>query len=571
MFKSVHFLTIVSAAGLLLAGAVPAFCQSVANGTPAAERSAVVSKLQSQLAQQQKEIEQLRSALAEQRVLLQQVLKATKIYPASNPANPGPSASTEVASTARVIRKQPTSLSAQNESSMKAPARKVAANSSLPAGSTARQGEELVQGLEAKQEAPAPLSLRIGSAHLTLGGFADFTAMYRSTNVGGIGTQFGSIPYSNTPNGLLSETRFSAQNSRVKFKMTSKVGKTNVTGYLESDFLGVQPGSAYVTSNSNSLRMRLYWVDLQRGKFELLAGQSWSMLTPNRRGISPDPSDIFFTDDMDTNYQVGMVWTRAPQIRFVYHPNREWAAGLELENPEQYVGKAVTLPAGYEAQIDNGGNLSTPNVRPDLIGKIAYDPTIGGHRMHFEVSGVLRSFRLLNPATNSLSTVTGEGGSFNMNLELATKFRFILNSFYSDGGGRYIFGLGPDFIVRPDGSPSPVHSGSGLTGLEYRVRPGTMLFGYYGAAYYQRNYSFDPATGSYAGYGYPGSSTDANRSIQEGTIGFTETLWKAPRYGALEWINQYSYVTRNPWSVSAATPKNAHTNMVYTDLRYVLP
>lgn len=422
-----------------------------------------------------------------------------------------------------------------------------------------------------RQETPAPLSLRIGSADLTLGGFADFTAMYRSTNVGGIGTSFGSIPYSNTPNGRLSETRFSAQNSRLKFKVTSKVGKTKVTGYLESDFLGLQPGSAYVTSNSDSLRMRLYWVDLHRGKYELLAGQSWSMLTPNRRGISPDPADIFFTDDMDTNYQVGMVWTRAPQVRFVYHPNKEWAAGIELENPEQYVGKAATLPPGYDSQVDNGGNLSTPNSYPDIIGKLAYDPVVGGHHMHFEVAGVLRGFRLLNPATSTYSSVTGEGGSFNMNLDVTKRLHFILNTFYSDGGGRYIFGLGPDFVVRPDGTPSLVHSASGLTGLEYRIRPKTLLFGYYGDVYFQRNYVYDQATGDYVGYGYPGSSNDANRAIQEGTFGITQTLWKAPRYGALEWINQYSYVTRSPWSVTSGTPGNAHTNMVYTDLRYVLP
>ncbi len=443
---------------------------------------------------------------------------------------------------------------------------------SLQSSASAKTSEELLQTLKAGRKRPAPLSIQIGDASLTLGGFADLTAMYRSTNVGsGIGTQFGAIPYSNTTAGRLSESRFSAQNSRLKFKMTSRVGKTNVTGYLESDFLGVQPGSANVTSNSDSLRMRLYWVDLRRGKFELLGGQSWSMLTPNRRGISPDPSDIFFTDDMDTNYQVGMVWTRAPQIRFVYHPNNELAAGIELENPEQYVGSGVTLPPGYGAQVDNGGNLSTPNARPDLIGKIAYDPTIGGHHLHIEIAGVLRNFRLLNPATNTTSSVTGEGGSFNMNLGLTTNLRFILNSFYSDGGGRYIFGLGPDFVVRPDGSPSLVHSGSGLTGLEYRVRPRTLLFGYYGGVYFQRNYSFDPATGTYIGYGYPGSSTEANRAIQEGTIGVTETLWKAPRYGALEWINQYSYVTRRPWWVAAGTPRSAHTHMIYSDLRYVLP
>jgi len=34
---------------------------------------------------------------------------------------------------------------------------------------------------------------------------------------------------------------------------------------------------------------------------------------------------------------------------------------------------------------------------------------------------------------------------------------------------------------------------------------------------------------------------------------------------------QYSYLFRNPWSVPAAGPSSAHTNMVYLNLRYTLP
>ena len=57
-------------------------------------------------------------------------------------------------------------------------------------------------------------------------------------------------------------------------------------------FWGSTPGNSAVTTNSNSLRLRLFWVRLSKPKFEILAGQSWSMLTPNRRGISPLPGDL---------------------------------------------------------------------------------------------------------------------------------------------------------------------------------------------------------------------------------------------------------------------------------------
>ena len=42
----------------------------------------------------------------------------------------------------------------------------------------------------------------------------------------------------------------------------------------------------------------------------MLGGQSWSMMTPERKGISPLPGDIFYSQDMDVNYQAGLTWGR---------------------------------------------------------------------------------------------------------------------------------------------------------------------------------------------------------------------------------------------------------------------
>jgi len=159
----------------------------------------------------------------------------------------------------------------------------------------------------------APLSVQIGGAQFTPGGFLDLTSVFRTTNVGsGIGTSFGSIPFSNTAAGQLSEFRFSAQNSRLSLRVDSQPGGAKLTGYVEADFLGNAPANLVVGSNSNTLRMRLYWLDIRKGGWEVLAGQSWSLLTPNRKGLSPMPSDIFYSQDMDTNYQVGLTWSRDP-------------------------------------------------------------------------------------------------------------------------------------------------------------------------------------------------------------------------------------------------------------------
>lgn len=525
-------------------------------------------RLKAQLASQEREIQELRAAVNEQKQLLERSLQLRQ---GSQPASTQTPSIGQVASTTAVIPvAAKTTTNAQ-------PFFLPKVNASAP-GSGQPQYNEPAEGQR------SPLSFRIGDADFTPGGFMDFTALFRSTNVGsGIGTSFGSIPFSGTPAGSLTETRFTAQNSRLSLLATSKVNGFNVKGYVESDFLGFTPTNAFVTSNSMSLRLRLYWVEVTRSKFEFMGGQSWSMLNPNRTGLSPMPSDIFYSQNMDTNYQVGLTWSRQAQFRFIYHPTKEWAAGVSLENPQQYVSTA-TLPGGscsatppspFCSQVDTGSNTATPNLHPDIIAKVAYDPMIGGLHEHVEVAGLLTSVSVMDPTTAVKSTATGGGGSVNFNLEVVKNFHAILNTFYSDGGGRYIFALGPQFIVRPDASgnlgPSLVQSGSGIAGFEYQVTKPTMLYGYYGGAYFKRNTAIDPATGKLIGFGYDGSPSSQNKSVQEGTFGIVQTFWKNPRYGALQLITQYSYLTRAPWFVKVGTPKNAHASMGYVDVRYVLP
>jgi hypothetical protein len=282
------------------------------------------------------------------------------------------------------------------------------------------------------------------------------------------------------------------------------------------------------------------------------------------------PSDLFYTQAIDTNYQVGLAWTRAPQIRLVHHTTRHINLGLSLENPEQYVGGAVVLPSGFpSAIVDNGSNLATPSPRPDIILKGAYDGSIGAHALHVETAGLLRGFRVADSTGNGYRSATGAGAALNMSAAAAKNLRLFVNTFWSDGGGRYLFGLGPDLVVRPDLSISPVRAESAVAGWEYQAGPRWMVYAYYGAAYFHRNFTWDGK--AYVGYGYPGSSTGANRAIQEPTLGVVRTLWKRADYGALQIAAQFSYLQRNPWYVPAGSPAAAHSYMFFQDLRYVLP
>jgi hypothetical protein len=574
------------------------------------ENAVIESELQdlrSLVQAQMQELESQRAALKAQQLkmeALEEKLHTTPSEPVSTPVAASAAISTETPATA--IGTTPRTLSTA---------------AAIPA-----------QG--AAEEKPSPLYFKIGAAEFYPLGFMDMTGFYRTTQLGGIGTNFGSIAFNNSlPAGRISEARFTAQNSRIGLRTHAKFGAADVTGYLEADFLGFLPLNGHDTSNSDSLRMRLYWVDYKRGKFEMLGGQSWSFLTPNRTGLGALPGDLFYSQDVDTNYQLGLTWTRQTGIRFLLHPTNNWTVGVAFENPQQTLPGSVVLPgissagklispaAAYGGQFDsNSGNTSsataannpnTPNLHPDIILKTAFDAKPAGHQVHFDVAGLFRSFKAVNlidptsTADNTLtSTIHGGGIAGTMNLELVKNFRLITTGFYSYAGGRYIASTaGPDVIVRPDGTLSGIHSGSGIGGLEYQPNPKTVIYAYYSGAYFGQNVDRGvvgttastggvgtcTVTGNF-GYGdfaagtslltsgtgtcpaAPGASpSSANRYIYEPTFGIHYMMWRNPNYGDIRLMTQYSYVSRTPWYVATGQPNTAHMSMIYINLRYDIP
>jgi len=523
-----------------------------------------LQKLREQIAKQQDEIKKLQQSVEEQQKALDRALSAVTVGAAPTTAQPAGTVNVSNAGGPVAI---------------------------VPAVNRAGQ----YPSTNKQETAPAsPLGISIGNATLTPLGFLDATFFWRSTNVGsGIGTNFLGIPYNNAAGGIgrLSEANFSAQNSRLGFRVDSNFLGAKVLGYLEADFLFNNNAAGYqVTSNSAGFRLRNYFVDVQKDGFEVLGGQDWTMLTPNRKGLSPIPSDIFYTQNMDTNYQLGLPWARQPQFRFIAHPSEDFAFGVSLENPQQYIGggaggSAAALPAnlsGISNQFPSGGaTYNVPNLFPDIIVKAAYDGHAGDKVEHVEVAGLVSGFKDYIPTTVTTAvsgphSAVGFGGSLNFNLELVKNFRLISNNFISDGGGRYIFGQAPDFVVRPNGGISPVRAASTVDGFEAQVSPKTLIAAYYGGVYIGKNVIFDnTAAGStlakpvYVGYGYPGSGS--YRDGQEITFDWVQTLWKNKNYGALSLINQYSYVFKEPWFTQTGGLRQAHSNIIYVDLRYTLP
>jgi hypothetical protein len=459
-------------------------------------------------------------------------------------------------------------------------------------------GQPVIAALRAPQESkpvtdkPADLFIRIGSAKLTPGGYVDMTAIFRSTNVGsGLSTTLQGIPFNNTTQGGLSEVRLTAQGTRLSLRLDEVAGKTQIFGYVETDFNGYLAGNGSVSTNSNTLRLRAAYVNLAHGKWEMLGGQQWSLLTPTRKTMSPFISDLFVPPFLDSSYQAGLTYTRQNMVRLVYHPSPFVAAAVALENPQQFSGSAVSFPALFSnTEVDinsstgSGGAMATPNLHPDVIARLTFDHPVAGLAWHGSIAGLLTSSRLETPASITKTVAVKdnrEGGAIagNINLELARGFRLLSTGYWSDGGGRYMGGIGPGLVVLQNGATTApftaalIHSGSGIGGFEWAATKNTTLTALGSAVYFQRRYGIDPSvkTTTYVGYGFPGSPNTNNRIVREYSVASTTTLWKSPSYGALQLVSQTSYVWRAPWYVAAGAPRDAHTLMEFMDLRYIIP
>jgi hypothetical protein len=460
----------------------------------------------------------------------------------------------------------------------------------VSAGANIQQQPRTRQLQEQGKPEQMPLgSFNIGDAVFTPGGFVDFENIFRTTNTqNNIATNFAAIPYSNTAQGHLTENRLTAQYSRFNIKVTDKIGANDVTGYCEADFSGNDATNVYQVVNGHTLRLRLCFMDLKRGKWEVLGGQTYSWLTPNRNGLGPMPSDMATTYNEDQNFQVGLTFTRAAEFRVAYHANDHLAFGVAIEDPNQFIGSFVALPSAFastvSSQFDNGAQIGAPNLFPDIIPKIAYDTKLGGKHLHLEAVGLITGARSavvpIGEKSFSSHSVVGGGGSIAGNYELFHNFLFLLNAFWSDGGSHYLVSDGPQLVLRPNAAgtdifPSMVHAGAGLAGLEWIASKRSAFAVYYGQDYFGRNFFPDStntaAPGTIIGYGGPGSPNTNNRAIQEYTFDWLQTFWKSDKYGALQYYTQYSYVSRTPWFDAPGAPRNAHLSMVYAGFRYVLP
>jgi len=250
---------------------------------------------------------------------------------------------------------------------------------------------------------PEGPAIEAGPARIRIGGYLGLTGLYRSTNSGnGTGTSFNSIPFPNTDQGSVTETRLTANASRISIRADADFPEriphiTRLSGYFEMDFNGYSSGTNDVTSSSAGLRLRHAFAEGQWGDSWLFGiGQAFSLMTPQKGEISMWPSDVEMSQAVDTNYLAGMVWARIPQARVTWRPSKTFSWAFSAENPEQQIGNSgvVTLPlccaTNVDSQYNTGGDqLTVPDYIPDFTTRVAFNTKI----FHVDMGGVVRVFR----------------------------------------------------------------------------------------------------------------------------------------------------------------------------------
>ena len=419
---------------------------------------------------------------------------------------------------------------------------------------------------------------------ITPGGFLELAGIYRQHFMANdIATGFNSIPFPNSRVGHEAEGRFSARQSRVSFLAEGMVKPTiKLSMYGEFDFQGAAQTANSNESNSYNPRIRnLYgtidWSNADSG-LHLLAGQNWSLVTMNAKGITP--RNELTPPQIDAQYIPGFAWTRTPQVRvtgdFLNH--QLWVA-VSAENPQTTVGGTVPSTVTYNTTGGSGFNsansLSTNHV-PDFVGKVAYETVVGGHGVHMEAFGIYRQFDAhLSTGQNESTHGTGYGGG--ITLQVIPKVLDLQGSaMHGRGIGRYGSSQLPDVTFTPTGAIAPLEETMVLFGGTLHATPMLDIYGFGGGEWTDYR-SYAAVAGTIYGYGNPllnnsgcliegGTCNGNSRVVRQLTAGVWEKIYQGP-FGRAQIGFQYSYTDRTLFAGVGGAPK-AKQNMGFVSFRY---
>jgi hypothetical protein len=455
---------------------------------------------------------------------------------------------------------------------------------------------------------------------ITLGGFAAAEGVYRTKNdVADIGSNYSKIPYDNNVLSHSDELRGTARQSRVSFLAQGNINPDlQAAFYGEFDFLAdAQTGNSN-ESNSYSPRIRVVYgtLDWADEGWHLLAGDSWSLATMNGKGISPRNEVIPPT--IEAQYVPGFVWARQPQVRLVkdFDDKQLWAA-VSVENPQSTFASAATGTSTSFSGVtinDNAAGVSLLNSAnsfsfnhvPDVIGKVAFEPMIGGAQpLHVEAFGILSEYYdRVNVAAGSQAVTAGLvagnytentwGGGFGGGATFTVVPHLLdieASAMIGKGIGRYGSGQLPGVIAGPGGNLVAIPETMAMIGATVHATPQLDLY-VFGGDEYQGSEAFNPKVGAntlHLGYGNPfatlgncyvelGSCSPDTQSIDQITVGLWDKIWTGS-FGQVRFGLQYSHTDLRAFQGLAGTNTAGFSptstvrpttsdDMVFTSFRY---
>ena len=470
----------------------------------------------------------------------------------------------------------------------------------------------------------SPLAIHYKGITITPGGFLAGETVWRSHAALGFATPLNAIPFSAAAQARASEFYGSGSQSRLSMLAQGKWGTTNLTGYVEADFLGVGVTSNANQTNSYVLRQRQLFAQAGFADgWTFTGGQMWSLVTETKKGL--DNRTEATPMQIDPNYTAGFSWARQFAFRGTKNFNNKTWIGVSVENA-QIILAASGAPANYVIGGPGVGgglynqfaNYST-NISPDFVAKIAFEPGFG----HYEIFGLASEFRdrIYPGATLTKPTAAGAynssiwGGGWGANARWLFYQKHIETGIHFLGGkgvGRYGDTQLADVTVDPHGNLKALQNYQALLSLEWHS-PKWDFYGYGGGDYVGRTwYGTKPFGLGPVGYGSPlfnntGCGTETlpgtsqpfyavtagyqpgalascvgqNKSVVEGTTGFWYKPYNGPK-GRLQMGMQYSYLVRTAWvgyglppytslPPSATIAPKAISNMWFTSFRYYLP
>ena len=440
----------------------------------------------------------------------------------------------------------------------------------------------------AEEAKPAAKKEEAGGIKLKVGGFIALEALYRSRNeTSDIGSIYNgspnaqsTFPYPSNPNYKIPEFRGTARQSRLSLLASGDPdAKTALAAYFELDFLGSGTTSNSTESNSYVPRLRQAYATYARSDWGayFLFGQAWSLLTMDKKDITPREENIPMT--IDAQYTVGFNWSRNPQLRAVKEWENGYSLGLSLESPQAIVvadatpatncttGLCYSNPGG---SLLNSGTQYTTDLAPDIILKGTLDRRYG----HFELYGLARFFNDNVGGANYTTMGGGLGGSAILPLIANKKLDFQASFLWGTGIGRYGSAQLADVTILPSGQLQPLPGLDWLLGFVARPTDQWDLYLYGG-----QEQVLHPA--SYGKFGYGTPTVDTKDCFAGGTYtnckADTASVWQVQlggwwkfyqgKAGMMETGLSYSYLHKLAFTGNNGAP-STNDNIVMLSFRY---